>query len=259
MRRALIGNTGFVGSNLARTEAFSHAYNSSNIGQINGNSFDEVWCAGIQAAKWWANKHPKEDREGIGRLQDSLRTIKATYFVLISTVDVYQNSVDVDETTPLSPEGMQPYGLHRLQAEEFVQDQFPQSLIVRLPGLYGEGLKKNLIFDILNDRPLHTFHAESQFQFYGLDRLGRDILVARQAGLPVLNLAVEPVSISSVVERMLNRKFKGSNSGFPVHYDMKTAYAALWGRSGAYLQTAKESLAGIAEFSDRFRSACQSP
>ena len=36
MRTALIGHTGFVGSNLAASHAFDDLYNTSNIEQIEG-------------------------------------------------------------------------------------------------------------------------------------------------------------------------------------------------------------------------------
>jgi hypothetical protein len=49
---ALIGHTGFVGSNLADQCNYSDCFNSKNISEMRGRSFDLVVCAGIQAKKW---------------------------------------------------------------------------------------------------------------------------------------------------------------------------------------------------------------
>ena len=49
-RRALIGHTGFVGSNLDRQLAVTDRYNSRNVGEMRGQSYDEIVCAGVRGA-----------------------------------------------------------------------------------------------------------------------------------------------------------------------------------------------------------------
>ena len=96
MRRALIGHTGFVGSNLDRQIAVTDRYNSRNFREIAGQSYDEVVCAGIQAVKWWANQNPAEDWAGIAPLLETLEQAEIKRFVLISTADVYRVPVGVE-------------------------------------------------------------------------------------------------------------------------------------------------------------------
>ena len=69
MADALIGYTGFVGSNLLRQRAFDATYNSKNIGDIAGREFELLVCAGAPAAKWLANSKPDEDAANLDRLQ----------------------------------------------------------------------------------------------------------------------------------------------------------------------------------------------
>src|SRR4051812_36910595 len=88
-RRALIGHTGFVGSNLARAGHFTHCFNSANFRAMAGESYDEIVCCGISAAKWLANSDPQRDWTGIKDLLDVLAITRAHRFVLISTIDVY--------------------------------------------------------------------------------------------------------------------------------------------------------------------------
>src|SRR5471032_1906206 len=101
MRTALIGHTGFVGSNLLRQARFDATYNSSNIEAIAGEEFDLLVCAGVRAEKWIANANPAADRGGIDRLIQALTTVKARRAILISSVDVFITPIEVDESSPV--------------------------------------------------------------------------------------------------------------------------------------------------------------
>lgn len=48
--------------------------------------------------------------------------------------------------------GLRRYGKDRLWLENKVSDSF-DSLVIRLPGLYGKGLKKNFLYDYINYIP----------------------------------------------------------------------------------------------------------
>ena len=67
---------------------------------------------------------------------------------LISSIAVWPDSRGkYEDDTPL-PDGLPAYGKNRLQLENWVREDFPEALIVRLPALYGAGLKKNFLFDL---------------------------------------------------------------------------------------------------------------
>ena len=72
---ALIGFTGFVGSNLARQHTFGALFNSSNISDIHDQHFDTLVFSGARAVKWWANKNAAEDWEGIQAALQPLATV----------------------------------------------------------------------------------------------------------------------------------------------------------------------------------------
>lgn len=251
--RVLIGHTGFVGANLAAQAPFDLTFNSANFRDMTGRHFGHVTCAGVQAVKWWANQNPEEDRARIAALEAVLSTVTADAFTLISTVDVYPDPRGVDEGDVPPAEGA-PYGRHRREFELFVAARFAGATIVRLPGLFGRGLKKNLVFDVLAGKDLSGFDARSTFQFYHLDRLAKDIAVARAAGLGTINLAVEPVSVATVVEAMTGRAWTHRTERPPVAYDMRTRHADLWGRTGPYVEGADETLSRIAAFAADWRA-----
>lgn len=248
MRRALIGYTGFVGSNLAAQGHFDALYNSRNIEEIRGESFDEIVCAGISAVKWWANNNPEEDLLGVRRLLDNLAQCTAQRFTLISTVDVYASPDGVDETTHIGMDGLPPYGRHRRQAELFCQEHFAGCLVLRLPGLFGEGLKKNAIYDLIHDNHVDKIHPDAVYQFYDLSRIHADMDTARAAGATLVNLATEPVSMRQVARHAFGREFGPSPTAPAPHYDMRTIHAPMFGGTPPYLQTASQVLNSIAAF-----------
>jgi len=248
VRRALIGYTGFVGSNLAAQGRFDALYNSRNIETIRGEAFDEIVCAGISAVKWWANTHPEEDMHDVQRLLDSLGHCTAERFTLISTVDVYACPDGVDETTPVGMDGLHAYGRHRRLAELFCRERFARCMILRLPGVFGMGLKKNAIYDLLHANQVDNIHPDAVYQFYDLGRIHADMETARAAGLDLVNLATEPVSMRQVARHAFGREF-GASPGIPApRYDMRTVHASVFGGTPPYLQTARQVLDGIAAF-----------
>ncbi|MFD1691126.1 hypothetical protein ACFSHR_04885 [Azotobacter chroococcum] len=91
MTDALIGFSGFVGSTLLAQARFDARYRSTNIGEIEGRTFDSVVCAGAPAQKWIANRDPETDWRNIEALIAHLQRLRCRRFVLISTVDVFRN------------------------------------------------------------------------------------------------------------------------------------------------------------------------
>ncbi|MEY4513518.1 MAG: hypothetical protein RLZZ450_5640 [Pseudomonadota bacterium] len=158
----MIGATGFVGSNLLRQAHFDALYHSRNIAEIAGRHFDTVVCAGAPAAKWIANREPEADLENLQRLVASLATVRCHEFVLISTIDVYTALTGADESDPCDGAN-HAYGRHRRWLEHQVQALFDNALVVRLPALFGRGLKKNVLFDLLHDRELASIHPDARF------------------------------------------------------------------------------------------------
>ena len=144
MKNALIGYTGFLGSNLKLQNKFDFFFNTKNINNIKNNSYDLVVCCAPNAEKWLANKNPNNDLENIEKLISNLKYIKCNKFILLSTVDVFSLPSNVDEDTLVEEKNLKPYGLNRRSLEKFVEKNFPNKMIVRLPGLVGPGLKKNI-------------------------------------------------------------------------------------------------------------------
>ncbi|MFD0892775.1 NAD(P)-dependent oxidoreductase [Luteolibacter ambystomatis] len=245
---ALIGHTGFVGSTLADALSPSHRYRSTDIDNIRGQSFGHVICAGVQAKKWWANLHPEEDKAGIARLLEALAEVRADRFTLISTIDVYPAPRDVDEDSPIPVEGHHAYGLNRLDAEERIRGLFPRVSILRLPGLFGPGLKKNVIYDMMHDNELHKVHPGGVFQYYDTRRLAADIGHVWERGIDLLNVSSEPVATSEIRDRFFPERLLGGEGPPPAGYDMRSKHAAEWGGSNGYLYSKEQVLDDLGDW-----------
>ncbi|MDE6621916.1 MAG: NAD(P)-dependent oxidoreductase [Lachnospiraceae bacterium] len=159
---ALVGYTGFVGSNLyARARnRIKGVYNSQNVEKAYGLEPEVLIYAGVRMDKNLANNTPDCDLDLILEAEKNIKAINPQRLVLISTIDVYQNPVGVDETDSVllggkggMDNGVQPFGLNRYYLEAWVRKNYPDALIIRLPGLYGYNMKDNFIYDYIHIIP----------------------------------------------------------------------------------------------------------
>lgn len=248
MRSALIGYTGLVGSNLLQQTEFSDCYNRCNIAALGGKEYDLIVCAGAPAAKWLANQKPAADWENLQQLMHCLAHVRARSFVLISTVDVFPVPVGVDEYDAINPTEQHPYGRHRFLLERFVAAEFPCTTILRLPGLFGAGLKKNVIYDFLHENNLQAIDARARYQFYDLRRLWRDVQRCLVANLPLVHLATEPVTVAEVAEHGFGRAFHQELPAQPACYDFRSRHAARFGGTNGYLYNRTDMLQALQRF-----------
>jgi len=245
MPDALIGYSGFVGQTLLRQRSFDELYRSTNIDSIDGRAFDSVVCAGAPAQKWIANRDPAADGSKIDALIARLDTLQCRHFTLISTVDVFKNPDGVDENTEIDGAGLHAYGSNRLRLEQFVENRFEDHLIVRLPGLIGPGLRKNVIFDMLNRNNLHAIDGRAQFQFYPMVNLWHDLTIARAAQLQLVHLTAEPVCVADIAELAFCLTLNSVENSKPARYDMRSLHTDLFGATQHYQYSARETLLAI--------------
>ena len=253
MRTALIGHTGFVGSNLKQQYNFTDLYNSKNIESMKGQEYDLVICAGVSAVKWMANKEPKKDLDAIKTLENVLETVTTKQFILISTIDVYSIPQYLNEDFDCSSMDNHAYGTHRLAFEKFCDTKFNNCTIVRLPGLFGEGLKKNVIYDLLNDNCLEMINTKSSYQYYYLKYLWKDIQVALENNIKLINLFTEPVPTQEIYSTFFSSKEIGQDAVPEGHYDLHTKYADKWNNNGNYIYTKGEMMQQLEEFINEYK------
>lgn len=301
--RSLVGYTGFVGSNLNLNGEFEGLYNSKNIGEAFGTCPDILVYSGVSRQKFIANKYPERDFEIVKNAFENIKKINPKKVVLISSVDVYKEPNGKDEDRIMETRGLRRYGKDRLWLENKVSDSF-DSLVIRLPGLYGKGLKKNFLYDYINYIPalltdgkirellekrpdlkeyytdrgdgfwrvktdidrdrlkeifktvgfsaLNFTDSRGLFQYYNLNRLNGDIQLAMDNNIKILNLAVEPVTISQIYRRLTGEEFVNHITDKPPVYDLRTKYSNLFGGKDGYILKKEFCLTDIKQFVENY-------
>ncbi|MGY2896929.1 NAD-dependent epimerase/dehydratase family protein [Deinococcus sp. UYEF24] len=250
----LIGYSGYLGSSLLRQRPFDVQVRRADLDTLRGGRFGTVVCAGAPGQKWLANKEPEADWSNLQRLMDVLSTVRCERMILLSTVDVYPDADGADERTSV-PEGASAYGVHRLELERFVQQHFEDPLVVRLPGLVGPGLRKNVVFDLLHRNNLAAVDFRSVYQFYPVVNLWCDLSKLLRTGVQLAHLSAEPLSVTEVAAEGFGRSFSNILTSLPVRYDLQSTLGSLWGTSSPYLYSKAESLLAIRAYAQSDGSA----
>lgn len=248
MSSVLVGCTGFVGQTLLRSSPYDRLIHRTNLQDLIGRQCESIICAGLPATKWIANRQPEEDLRNMQDLCSALDTVTAERFVLISTIDVYPILEGADEDFDCSALPNHAYGSHRLLFEQYVRRRFPHAVIARLPALFGTGLRKNALFDLLNDNGVDAINPESRFQWYPVARLHDDIKRAETSNVRLVNLVTEPVAIDEVVRRFFPEKSAGEHAAPAVRYNLTTRHAAAFGGNIGHIMSANEVLREIGAF-----------
>ncbi|HCT63575.1 MAG TPA: hypothetical protein DIC19_05695 [Erysipelotrichaceae bacterium] len=208
MKKIIVGYTGFVGSNLSNQTHFDDFFNSKNITQAFGSNPDLCVYAGLSAEKYIANANPLDDLSKVHEAIENIQRINPKFLILISTIDVYPLTQDKDETYDIPLTGKETYGRNRLILEKWVEENIREYLIVRLPALFGNGLKKNFIYDYIHRTPkmikvqkfkelcplnsdLEKYYTKNDSGFYQLKDLNK-------IEIDQLSLALDKVGFTSL-------------------------------------------------------------
>lgn len=248
---SLIGDTGFVGRNILEQNLFKidNLYNTKNIQTISHIDHDIIICAAPSAEKWRANLYPEQDLQSINNLINNLKNIsKQTEFFLISTIDVYGlNNYALKESDTPIPDNF--YGKHRLTLEQFIKESFIKHHIIRLPGLFGKHLKKNIIFDLLNNNIKdNTINLYDEYQWFDLDNLKDVFDFVQNKNIDILNVSSEPISNTEVL-KLFDIKNLNLLEKKKLSYNIKTIY-----HKNEYLYDKKYILNKIGEFVHGYRN-----
>ena len=170
----IVGYTGFVGSNIIASHTFDGMFNSKNITEAYGKKPNLLVYSGVPAEMFLANQNPQADKARMDQAIENIKQIQPKKLVLISTIAVYHNPDEVDEDYQIEESGLSAYGANRLYLERWVEENVEDYLIVRLPGLYGENLKKNFIYDFIIF--LYSFLTATHFYRISLNNIYSIIL-----------------------------------------------------------------------------------
>jgi hypothetical protein len=203
--KIIIGNTGLVGTTLCKSINFDLKFNSSNLTDFPNIVKDgtELYLTCLPATKWIVNKNTTEDFENMMNIINLIKMKKYKKVVLISTIDVYNSSElkSNENTIPLIRNFN--YGNNRYLFEILVKEylQTEELKIFRLPALFNQHIKKNILFDLINNNNVESINANSSYQWYNLNNLSNDIIKfsEKYPNEIIFNLFPEPIDSSEII------------------------------------------------------------
>jgi len=241
----LVGNTGFVGKNLKEKINFDYQFNSSNIEKLlECPSGSDIYLSCLPATKWKVNQNLYQDIQTINELINIIKNNKYNNVYLISTIDVYSNSpLEVNENYNPNFSSLN-YGSNRLFFEYYLKEVIDckNFYVFRLPALFGKHLKKNIIFDLINNNQLEKINLNSYYQWYDLNDLADHIRQLSSLDGGVFNLFTEPVYTRDLVKTFFPNK-KIGYFGDVINYNYKTKY-----HKTGYVYDSQETLLKIKNF-----------
>ena len=204
----LIGYTGLVGSNLMSQTTFDEAFNSSNIKTFKSKdrSGSDLYLSCLPASKWIVNQNIQADLKNINNIIEELKNFNYNNIYLMSTIDTYCDSPMRSSESSRQIFRQDSYGSNRKLFEDLVSQKlnYNSLRIFRLAALFGKGLKKNIIYDLMNENQINKVNLYSYFQWYDLKDLYSDIknLSKLFKNQNVFNLFPEPLSTYEIVKNL---------------------------------------------------------
>ena len=218
-----------LGSTLLKSETYDYTFNSKNLNNFKNvaKDGDELLLTCLPATKWLVNKNLTDDMNNIQNIIKTISDVNFSKITLISTIDVYNDSpLHVDETYSPNISKLS-YGNNRYIFELLVREYVKtDSLkIFRLPALFNNLIKKNVLYDLINNNNVEQINKNGIYQWYNLDKLSSDIKIFEKIypDEVLFNLFTEPIHTEDILNLFPQHKDK-TQSGSSVIYDYHTKF-----------------------------------
>lgn len=159
MKIAIIGSKGFVGKALCRNikkynyEVFEITRENSD--KYKSLEYDILINTAMPSKRFWALNNPVDDvTSTVIKTAELLYEWNYKKFIHISSLSA-KIQLDI------------PYGVHKRASEVLVENK-DNTLIVRLGALYGDGLDKSALFDLVNHNPIYV-DIDSEYNYIDID------------------------------------------------------------------------------------------
>ena len=186
MLRALIGSNGTIGASILDNITVDRVYNSDNLEDIAGHSFDRVIVAAPSGNRLAVNRGQTQDRLQCERIVAALSKCNIQELVLIGSVD----AVTAHNTE---------YGSNRAWLEQHLANVHNLHTL-RLCTLIGKRIKKNVLYDLKHGLFLEKIDAGAVLQWCILDDVPAQIERVIQQGPSSVNIVSEPIANAAVMQ-----------------------------------------------------------
>ena len=225
----ILGGDGFIGSAFTRELSARGIHfvviNRLNYDDLRGTECDIFINANGNSKKYLAEENPALDFElSVNSVLDSLINFKYDRYIFLSSGDVYcdQSSPETTREGQLINILLQSrYGFHKYIAEQLVRKYAINWLIFRMSGFFGRGLKKNAIFDILNNNEI-WLTAKSELQFMSTDEAANIILniASKEVNNEIINIGGDGVIDIASIYNLAGSKSKYKFNAKTIRYEL---------------------------------------
>ena len=186
---------------------------SSNINQYDKFECDLLINANGSSRKGWCNENPKESMHiNCISTYEYIKKFKPKRYILISSIEVYSNLEKLSTTREIDANTnhslISNYGLHKLVTENIIRKYYSDYLIIRLPALLSKKLKKNVVFDIVNNRNLFI-SPESYLNFISTQAVAEFIIkFLFKSSFNIINFAAtSSIQVKEVISLAKKQKY----------------------------------------------------
>ncbi len=189
----IIGFEGYVGSSLYE-ECMKRDWNVVGINRKNysdkiNDHYDILINTAMPSKRFWALKNPLEDFDASVRLTAEI-IYKWDYRKIIHISSV-SSRCQLDH----------PYGLNKKCAENLVLDSNKNNLVIRLGSMFGDGLDKGILVDLINNNEIFI-SGESRYNFIDIKK-NAELMCDRFDRSGIIDIgAKDSISINEIVKHL---------------------------------------------------------
>ena len=159
----IVGANGFLGKTLVEVakdfDFKTTEITRKNFDDYKYDKFDILVNTAMPSKKYWASKNPFLDfQQSVELTAELVFNWNFDKFIHISSISVNEIEIKL------------PYSINKKAAE--IIASYPKSLIVRLGALYGKGLQKGALYDLLNSNKLYV-DLKSEYNYISTDFVSR--------------------------------------------------------------------------------------
>lgn len=202
---ALIGSQGTVGHSILDQISVDAVFNSDNITDLSGQSYNTVYIAAPSGNRLAINRQQGNDEQDFQQIQTALAAADVKQVIFISSVDAV--------TAPDSR-----YGRNRANMETWIRNNYADYYIIRLSTLVGKHIKKNVLFDLKHNIFIDRIDFSAVIQWCILDTLRDQIELAQANKQREIDLVSQPIANWEIVQKFFPTIYK-ETTGSTVFYD----------------------------------------
>lgn len=160
---------------------------------------------------------------------EAAKAARVKKIIFASSILVYKNLTKTKETDPAGYNGIYPYGLEKLIAEEYIKIYSKlfgiDYLILRISGVYGPGMYKNPIFDLiqgfLKDSAKLYVNKNSVYNFVYIDDAVNTLVMALDWKNDTINVCSKEnskiIDIYNFLAKSLKKKVNVEDNDFLIN------------------------------------------